>query len=192
MGERLDFARFLPGRSVLAVRASRSWQSSYRRVPAAAADPPQRSDQPHVPDGMRELRPPRRLQVGHQVQLPAVVARWQRRHARQRGSPHPPSDRGIRCAGSIRRSLPHTMQQRPPTAARWASVATIDPVRCNDELRRRGFRARSLARRRSGVRFVRFSFQDLFEVSRREPQAAAGGARPDHSRGVRNVSPRPS
>ena len=28
----------------------------------AAADPAQRSDQPHVPDSMRELRPPRRLQ----------------------------------------------------------------------------------------------------------------------------------
>jgi hypothetical protein len=81
------------------------------------------------------------------------------------------------------------MQQRPATAARWASEATIDAVRCSDELRRRGFRAHRLGRRRSGVRFVRFSFQDLFEVSWREPQAAAGGASPDHLRGVKNVFP---
>ena len=41
------------------------------------------------------------------------------------------------------------------------------------------FRARSLARRRSGVRFIRFSFRDLLEMSWREPQAATGGASPD-------------
>ena len=50
-----------------------------------------------------------------------------------------------------------------------------------------GFRARSLARRRSGVRFIRFSFQDLFEVSWREPQPATDGASPTCSRWVENV-----
>ncbi len=36
-------------------------------------DPPQRSDQPHVADRVRELRPPRRLQVREQIELAAVV-----------------------------------------------------------------------------------------------------------------------
>src|SRR5258707_12521631 len=34
---------------------------------------PQHPDQPHVPDRVRELRPPRRLQVGQQVEFAAVV-----------------------------------------------------------------------------------------------------------------------
>ena len=46
------------------------------------------------------------------------------------------------------------MQLRPATAARWASVAAIELVRCSGVLRRNGFPARSLARRRSGVRFI--------------------------------------
>jgi hypothetical protein len=72
------------------------------------------------------------------------------------------------------------MQHLPATAARWASVAAIDGVRCSDELRRSGVRARSLARRRSDVRFIRFSF--LLEVSWRELQAATGEARPNQPR----------
>ena len=38
-----------------------------------AADPPQRSHQPHVADGICELRPPRRLQVRDQIQLAPIV-----------------------------------------------------------------------------------------------------------------------
>jgi hypothetical protein len=37
------------------------------------ADPPQRADQPDVPDGVRELRPPRGLHVGQQVELASVI-----------------------------------------------------------------------------------------------------------------------
>jgi hypothetical protein len=39
------------------------------------------------------------------------------------------------------------------------------------------------ARRRSGVRFSRFSFQDLLEISWRQPQATTGDARPNRSLG---------
>ena len=38
-----------------------------------AADPPQRPDQPDVPDGVRQLRPPRRLEIRQQVQLGGVI-----------------------------------------------------------------------------------------------------------------------
>jgi hypothetical protein len=38
-----------------------------------AADPPQRSNQPHVPDGVRDLRAPGRLQVREQVELAGVI-----------------------------------------------------------------------------------------------------------------------
>jgi hypothetical protein len=84
-----------------------------------AADPPQRPDQPDVSDGVRELPPPRGLEVWQQVELASVYARWQRLHAgtTQSGSPQP-SDRGITCAGSTRLSVPQTTQQRPATAAR--------------------------------------------------------------------------
>ena len=45
----------------------------------------------------------------------------------------------------MRRSVPHTMQHLPATAARCASVARIDGVRCSEELRRsRRFSARQL------------------------------------------------
>ena len=70
-----------------------------------AADPPQRSDQPDVPDGVRELRPPRGLEVRQQVELAASHRRGGRTYragTTQRASPQPPSERGIRCAGSIR------------------------------------------------------------------------------------------
>ena len=40
---------------------------------ARAADPPERSDQPDVPDGVGQLRPPRGLEVRQQVELAGVV-----------------------------------------------------------------------------------------------------------------------
>src|SRR5947207_15287702 len=43
------------------------------RVPPPAADPPQRSDQAYVPDGMRQLRPPSGVEKREQVELPGVV-----------------------------------------------------------------------------------------------------------------------
>jgi hypothetical protein len=46
---------------------------SNRRRPTVPADPPQRPGQSDVADGVRELRPPRRLQIGQQVELAAVV-----------------------------------------------------------------------------------------------------------------------
>ena len=44
-----------------------------QRGAALAADPPQRADQPDVPDGVRELRPPRGLEIRQQVELAGVV-----------------------------------------------------------------------------------------------------------------------
>jgi len=41
-----------------------AWRSSH---------PPQRPDQPDMPDGVCELRPPCRLQMRDQVQLAAVI-----------------------------------------------------------------------------------------------------------------------
>jgi hypothetical protein len=48
-----------------------------------AADPSQRPDQPDVPDGVRELRPPPGLQIRQQIEL-ATVKRAVTRHAAQR------------------------------------------------------------------------------------------------------------
>jgi hypothetical protein len=50
------------------------------------------------------------------------------------------------------------MQALPATASRWLSVAAIDGVRASGVVRRRGVRARSCARRRSGVRFIGVPF----------------------------------
>jgi len=74
------------------------------------------------------------------------------------GSPHPPSDRLIRWAGSTLIVAPQTTQPWPATAARCESVAAIDGVRgngafrCSAAIRRSGVRARSWARGRNGVR----------------------------------------
>ena len=65
-----------------------------------------------------------------------------------------PSERGIRCAGSIRRSVPHTMHRRSATAARCAAVAAIDGVRRSGVDLRNCALARRGARRRSGMRFI--------------------------------------
>jgi signal transduction histidine kinase len=35
-----------------------------------SGDPPQRPDQPNMPDGVRELRPPRRLEIASELALP--------------------------------------------------------------------------------------------------------------------------
>jgi hypothetical protein len=53
------------------------------------------------------------------------------------------------------------MQGRPATAALWLSVAAIADVRWSGVVRRSGFRARSSARRRSWVRFIENSFQEV-------------------------------
>ena len=57
-------------------------------------------------------------------------------------------------AGSTRLVAPHTMQGRPATAARCASVAAIDGVRRIGVDLRSGRLARSGARRRSAVLFI--------------------------------------
>jgi hypothetical protein len=53
------------------------------------------------------------------------------------------------------------MQGRPATAARWLSVAASEGVRSSGVVRRNGFRARSSAHRRSWVRFIEYSFQEV-------------------------------
>lgn len=86
------------------------------------------------------------------------------------------------------------LRPRPATAARWASVAVIDAVRCSGEVRCSGFPARSLARRRSGVRFIQFSFRDLLEITGaspgRPPVAPARPARAGSRRPPREHPPR--
>lgn len=94
--------------------------------------------------------------LGKRSSSPRSYARWWTLQAgtTQSGSPQPPSERGIRCAASMRRSVPHTMHRRSATAARWRSVAAIGGVRRSGVVLRSGFLARSGARRRSDVRFI--------------------------------------
>ena len=118
---------------------------------------------------MRELRPPRRLEVGQQVELAAVIRAMAAPACRHdtSGSPQPPSEREIRCAGTIRPPVaPHAMHARSATAARCWSVAAIDSVRCSGVVRRSGFRARGRARRRSDVRFIVTPFSAMSCVTR--------------------------
>ena len=89
------------------------------------------------------------------------------------------------CAASTRCSDPQTMQGRPATAARCASVAAIDVVRLSGIFRTSGVRARSAARRRSGVRFMAPPLEGLVDRTAVEargrigPGAAVdGGSRP--------------
>ncbi len=138
-------------------RRSSADRAAHALPVARAADPPQRADQPDVPDSVRELGPPPGLEVGQQVELAGVVGAMTRRRqsgTTQSGSPHPPSDRGIRCAGST--PLRRAADDAGPAGdgSRWLSVAAIDGVRCSGVVRRSGVRARSCARRRSGVRFI--------------------------------------
>ena len=137
-------------------------------------DPPQRPDQPDVPDRVRDLRPEARLQVREQVELAGVVgavARTAQRNDVERvAAPEHPR----MCAASTRCSDPQTMQGRPATAARCASVAAIDVVRLSGIFRTSGVRARSGARRRSGVRFMTPPLEGLVDRTAVEARGRIG------------------
>ena len=74
----------------------------------------------------------------------------------------------MRWAGSIRRSVPQTMQTRPATAVRWASVAAIDGVRLSGLDLRSCVLARRGVRRR--MRFIGIPFEGVV-VRRHAPDA---------------------
>ena len=127
-----------------------------------AADPPQRADQPDVPDGVRELRAPGGLKVRQQVELAGVVGAVARtaaeRHDTERvaaAAERPWNQvRGVdpvlgaaddaRPAGDGGPLAVGRRHRRCSLRAAWFAAAVV--------------RARSCARRRSGVRFIGCSF----------------------------------
>jgi hypothetical protein len=85
-----------------------------------------------VPDRVRKLRPPRRLEVGQQVELAAIVGPMVQ--ATQRDAARRVSALAKGARDQVRRvdpPVPQTMHLRPATAARWPSVAVIDVLRAS-------------------------------------------------------------
>jgi hypothetical protein len=138
----------------------------------------------------------------------AVTRHAAQRHHAQR-LPAPAERPGNEMRGVDAGLGAHTMHGRPATAARCASLAAIESVRCNGVVRRRGLRARSWARRRGGVRFIgapsrvglvscagvptRLRYAGVMTGDRRRPaSAAAPGRRGDRrvrTRARRGISP---
>jgi hypothetical protein len=124
-----------------------------------SCDPPERTDHADVPDRVRELRPPGRLQVREQVELAGVVGAVARsaaeRHDAERvAAAAEGAGNQVRWIHSV---LGPADDARP--AGDRGTLGVGGSHRWSGVVRRSGFPARSLARRRSGVRFIDFSSQ---------------------------------
>ena len=93
--------------------------SAWRGV---AADPPQRPDQPDVPDGVRELRPPGGLEVRQQVELAGVVGAVAR-PAAERDDAERVAAAAERPRDQVRRVDPWSLRRRRCRAGRRRRAA---------------------------------------------------------------------